>query len=119
MASIFSLNIQSIRHKTDDLFLLLEELHFPDIVAITEHWLNVDEPVFINNYSTVARFNRTNVSHGGTLIMSKSNDFWVVTKLDNLLSEKIFEFSIVYNKKYNLYVICIYRTPDADVNLFF
>ena len=97
--SIFSPNIQSLRHKTNDLFLLLEELYFPDIVAITKHWLNVDEPVFINNYSTVARFNETNVSHEGTLIMSKGNDFLVVTKFDNLISEKIFEFSIVYNNK--------------------
>lgn len=116
--SLLLINIQSLRHKTDELYLLLEELNFPDIIAITEHWLNIDEPVFVKNYTTVARFNRANFSHGGTMIMSTNNDFSEVTKFNNLISEKVFEFSIVYHNAYDLYIVCIYRTPDADVNIF-
>ena len=96
--SIFLINIQSLRHKTDELFLLLEELNFPEIIAITEHWWNVDEPVFLKNYTTVTRFSRSNLSHGGTMILSTNSDFSAVAKFDNLLSEKVFEFSIVYHK---------------------
>lgn len=33
----------------------------------------------------------------------------------NFLSEKIFEFSIFYSKVYDLYKICIYRTPDLYI----
>ena len=115
---LFLINIQSLRHKTDELYLLLEELEFPDIIAITEHWLNFDEPVFVKNYTTVARFDRTNFSHGGTMIMSLNNDFSEVTRYNDLLSEKVFEFSIVHHNAYDLYIICIYRTPDSDVQLF-
>ncbi|XP_050303060.1 uncharacterized protein LOC126740914 [Anthonomus grandis grandis] len=116
--SVFLLNIQSLKRKTNDLFLLLEELKFPEIFAITEHWLNIDEPICIQNYTTIARFNRGIFSHGGTLIMSTNSDFVAVTKFDILLSEKEFEFSIVHNALLDLYIICIYRSPDANVLVF-
>lgn len=51
---------QSLRHKKGELFLLLQELIFPDIVSITEPWLNFDEPVFVKNNTTISRFIRTN-----------------------------------------------------------
>ncbi|XP_050294793.1 uncharacterized protein LOC126734968 [Anthonomus grandis grandis] len=52
------------------------------------------------------------------MIMSTNNDFSAVTKFDNLLSEKVFEFSIVYHNTLDLYIVCIYKTPDADVQIF-
>ena len=99
--------------------LLLEQLKFPEIIAITEHWLNTDEPVFVKNYTTIARFNRSNLSHGGTMIMSTNKNLTAITKFDHLLAEKMFEFSIIYHIAYDLYIVCIYRTPDADMHMFF
>lgn len=45
--SVLLLNIQALRHKTYEMFLLFEEISFPKIVTITEHGLNADEPIFI------------------------------------------------------------------------
>lgn len=71
------------------LFLLLDELNFPEIVAMTEHWLNVNETILIKNYYT--------------LNMSMDNNFVAVKKF-----EKLFEFPMVNNAINNLYIICIY-----------
>lgn len=113
------INIRSIRNKTDELFLFLEELGFPPLVAVTEHWLEVNEPFFVEKYTTIARYDRPSSAHGGTLILSRNNDFSLITKYDFLLNEAFFEFSIVYNKNLYLYIICIYRSPDSPVELFF
>lgn len=47
---------QGIKHPLKYIiFLLLEELNSPEIVASTEHWLNIDEPVFVKNDTTISR----------------------------------------------------------------
>lgn len=46
IGGVFSFNIYSLKHKTDELFLLID-LNFLDIVTITELWLNVDGSVFV------------------------------------------------------------------------
>lgn len=107
-----------MRNKTDDLFLFLEDLDLPHVVAITEHWLNENEPILINQYKTIARSNRSNSDHGGTLILSRNGDFSSVTKYNYLLGDKSFEFAIVHSTLFNIFIICIYRTPDSDVELF-
>lgn len=39
-------------------------------------------------------------------------------KFDYLLVEKEFEFSITLNSKNNVYILCIYRPPSCNVNVF-
>ena len=62
------LNIQSIRNKTDELYLYLDTGNYPDVLVITEHWLNQDESLFLPNYILLAKYCRTVTIHGGTLI---------------------------------------------------
>lgn len=107
--------------------MFLENCNLPDILLITEHWLFLNEPCHIPNYNIVSKYCRTNTTgnteHGGTLIFMKSDiretlQFVGVNKYDYLLVEKEFEFSIVYNKLHNMYIICIYR-PDSNSPLSF
>lgn len=34
--NVFLIKIQSLRHKTDEVFILLEDLNLPEVVAVTE-----------------------------------------------------------------------------------
>lgn len=112
------INIASIRHKIDELSLFLEELDFPQLVAITEHWLKELEPIFLENYFTVARYDRPSSPHGGSLILARDSTFTLVDKYNYLLAEHFFEFTIVYSKIMDLYIICIYRSPSSDIQKF-
>lgn len=49
--SVFIFNIQSLGDKTHELFVLLEELSFPEIVLEVN---NIVEPVFVKNYTTIS-----------------------------------------------------------------
>lgn len=101
----------------------MQNCNFPSIILLTEHWLKPNEPVYIPNYSVLSLFSRTNSIHGGTLILLNNTiinslPFVSINKYDNLLEEKVFEFSIAFCSKINMYIICIYRSPISDVNLF-
>lgn len=90
--SIFLIHIHFLRHKTDELYSWLKNLHFLEIIAITEHWLNIDEPAFVQNHTTIARWNRSYSSHGGALLMFSSNHFTAVTIFNSLISENYSSF---------------------------
>lgn len=117
------LNIQSIRNKSDDLYLLLDNLHYPHIILLTEHWLKTDEPLSIHDYVVVSKYCRTEFEHGGTVIIidehTKQNmSFIAYNNLNFLLVEREFEFSITYSDVLKLYILCLYRSPSTDVFLF-
>lgn len=48
-----------------------------------------------------------------------SNQLQPVENFNNLLLENVFEFTIIFSKDQNLYIVCIYRSPLSDVNDFF
>lgn len=90
---------------------------------MTEHWLKVDEPLFIPNYAIFSKYCRTHSGHGGTLILIKESfldlfDCVCIDKFDMWLVEGEFEFSIVCFSKICLYLVCIYRPPETDLNVF-
>lgn len=56
------------------------------------------------------------------MIMSTKNDFSALTKFGNVLSDKIFDFSMVSNMVYDLfdlYIVSFYRIPYADLHIYF
>ena len=121
--TLFLLNIQCIRNKTDELYILLESLAYPSIVLITEHWLKTNEPLCIPNYSVLSKYSRINFAHGGTLILINNRlqtrfPFINCDTYDDALEEKQFEFSIIFCSEINMYIVCVYRSPLSDVNLF-
>lgn len=122
--SILYLNIQSLRNKTNELFLLLESKNYPDVVCICEHWLKPEELVFVSvEYMILSKYCRSTLSHGGTMILIKNkflevNYFQNINKYNELAVEQLFEFSMIYSKVNKLYIICIYRSPSSSVTDF-
>lgn len=117
------LNIQSVRPKVDELLILLETYGYPSIVLLCEHWLKVDEPICVFEYSLINCYCRSVYRGGGTLILinnnfMKDNQFVKIDKFDELLEEKMFEFSLVYCSSLNIYILCLYRSPAGDVDIF-
>lgn len=88
---------------------------------MTEHWLKPEEPLFVPGYCVVSKFCRSDSVHGGTVALVHENfdgDFEPYEKLNGLLIEKQFEFSIIFSYKLKCFIICIYRSPNGNLNLF-
>ena len=91
---------------------------------LSEHWLKRDEPVSIPNYCVVDKYCRQEFLHGGTMCLINSQLLESCLckrecKFDELLEEKVFEFSLMFVSNINLYVLCIYRSPLGNVDVFF
>lgn len=117
-------NIQSISNKINELNLFVDHLNYPDFVLITEHWLKEGEPFFLPQYFLISKYCRLNSIHGGTLILIKQSFlqsccFTSTDKFDCFIVEKLFEFSVVYCPQMCIYILCIYRPPSGDINVFF
>lgn len=121
--SIVLLNVQSLRNKREELHIFLDKLKFPDIVLLTEHWLRENEPVSLPDYKVVSKFCREKNLHGGTLILVSQlfNSNGAVVGVDthnDLIIEKVFEFSVLFCKFLDLYIVCLYRSPSSNVDTF-
>lgn len=96
----------------------------PELVLLTEHWLRPLEPCDIPDYYIVSKFCRQNTTgYGGTIILINkhfSNNFYLqdIKRYDHLTVEGIFEFSIAFNEKINIYIVCVYRPPNGVVTEF-
>lgn len=115
-------NIQGLSNKIDELSILLEE-NCIDICCITEHWLkkNVIDCVGIEGYKLIASFNRFNFLRGGACIYARSN-LNLRNVNHNYSLEKTFETCVTVlplsESNSRLFIICIYRSPNSDENVF-
>lgn len=122
--SLVVLNVQSVRHKIDELELFLDSVDSPSILILVEHWLKNNEPINIYNYISLSKFCRSELIHGGTMILlhsefSRKFEFCNINNFDNLLVERTFEFSLVYCRQLSLYVLALYRSPSGNIEHFF
>lgn len=118
--NIFLLNIQSTRRKMEELYVYLETINFPDLVLLTESWLQEGEYVQLHDYNIIARFDRSQIKHGGILALQRHNvpkdlAFREISTFNNLIIEQIFEFTVIFNDKLDLYILCIYRTNNPSL----
>lgn len=103
-----------------ELFLSHENL---DILCISETWLQSDEIQFVRfcNYNIISYYCRNTYLHGGSLILvKKSFTATEITNLTKLSVDKLFEISAIkLTINYiNYCIICLYRAPNTDVNMF-
>lgn len=93
--TIFSINVRSIRNKETELFTFIEEMNFPDVICITEHWLSPFEKICIDKYQTVSLYTRDTLKHGGTAILVRKDITCNhITKFDYLITKKISKFVV-------------------------
>ena len=115
-------NICSLRNKVTELEVWLNsELHQVEVICLTEHWLNhaTLNSTNIANFKLGSAFCRKSNTYGGSCIYVKENilirniDYF--TSLDD---EKNFEVSLIELVDYKLYIVCVYRSPDGQIDIF-
>ena len=120
--NICSLNICSLKHKTTDLEVLLStELKHVELLCLTEHWQNDQTIRCVNicNFKMVSAFCRRSSNHGGAGIYVKDG---LITReislFTDICEEKNFEMSLIKLPMYKLNIVCIYRSPDGQLEKF-
>lgn len=120
--SIIHQNLQCIKNKIEDLEIFLAD-EKPDVMCISESWCSDSEMNCINvlDYKICNYYNRSQFSHGGVLILAKKMlEVKKITEIDILNTEKLFEATGVKSHKrgHDFCILCIYRSPNNDVNMF-
>ena len=120
--SIFSININGLHNKQDDLQALLERLKLKfDIIAISETHLNITSEKYTNLDGYKSVFNSRKLrGWGGVAIFVRSNLTFIPRPDLNLFIEGIYEsvFAEVLDKGNKYIVGSIYRPPNPNVNEF-
>lgn len=89
------------------------------ILCFTEHWCKDNEVISIEGFSAVSSFSRSDTTHGGSCIFSQDSVRFEEEKdIKNLSIENHVECSSAFNRELKLIVICIYRPPNGNFNLF-
>lgn len=112
-------------NKRDLLYLSLQDLCNSigriDVVCLTETFLKQgsESNLKLDSYRLVSYFSRENQRRGGSCILVKSD---IESQPINNLIDSIprhFEMCAAKIMHGNIIVVCIYRTPDSDVQIFF
>lgn len=115
-------NLQGVSDKVPQLELLLTDLKSIDIMCITEHWQNKHEIeiLAINNLVPKSWYSRSTKIRGGCCILvNESLQTTNCRDLETMSMELDFECSAVKINNLKLFVICIYRSPNGDIDIFF
>ncbi|XP_047994390.1 uncharacterized protein LOC125232679 [Leguminivora glycinivorella] len=120
--SVMHQNINRLQNKTYRLECELQ-LRDPavDVLCLTEHWLedNQISSVNIQNYSLRAQYCRTSRQGGGTCIYAKTDLVTMERKEISALSvEMNIELCAIECIGADLIIVCIYRPPNGDVQLY-
>jgi exonuclease III len=116
--------VQSLNNKKLNIDVLLTDKTLElDVLCITEHWLEGKAISYYNfiNYSLVSKFCRKNKRHSGSCIYVKENlEAKPYNLFENLTQEEHFEAStsIIEHTQFNTIIICVYRTPNSNINIF-
>lgn len=119
---IMHLNICGLATKYDSLSITLNETKV-DVLCLSEHWCRKEELklLHIEDFSLCAEFCRSVQTHGGVCVFARKDLSVRNIPYENSV-EKIFEACIAVTKNLvkhnNLYIICIYRTPDSPIKEF-
>jgi hypothetical protein len=72
-----------------------------------------------DNYSLISKYCRKNKKHGGSCIyVNKYLETKPYNLFNNLNQEEHFEASIVELTQHNIIIVCVYRTPTSNLNVF-
>ncbi|KAL7373405.1 hypothetical protein ABVT39_006045 [Epinephelus coioides] len=121
--SVIHFNSRSLYANFENIKYILSQIKQPfSIIAVSETWMNSERVIDfdLDGYELVY-VNRKNKNGGGVaLFVDRKFNFKVDEKLsvvvDNLLECVTIE--IVLERKKNIIVSCIYRTPGSNIDLF-
>lgn len=115
-------NVQCVKNKIEQVELLMKNENI-DVFCMSESWFQPHEIEFINfsNYGIASCYCRNTYIHGGVLILTKRS--LQATNLSDIVAlsvDKIFECAAIKLTfdDVNYCIICLYRAPNTDVNIF-
>lgn len=115
-------NIQGLNSKYLE-FAVITEKVLPDVICISEHWfVHSDIEAFnLRGYKLASYSSRSQFIRGGTVIFVRDTGSVNEVESNVTVVEKHFEFTVcelmVGNRK--LVIVCLYRSPVGDVDVFF
>jgi hypothetical protein len=125
-ATIFHQNISGLLSKKETLELCIQEFLDKrivlDIICLSETFIksNEEKNVFIKGYTLRASFSRKHQKRGGVCILCRNI---IECKKIDFLEDWAIEFSFeccgIEIPQYMCIVICIYRIPKSNINIFF
>ncbi|KAH9640311.1 hypothetical protein HF086_001663 [Spodoptera exigua] len=122
---VFHQNIAGAINKSDDIEIAINLLRdkncIVDFICLTETFIKSgdEENLKINAFKLVSTFSRKDQKRGGVCILIRQNiEYERIEWLENMTLEKHFEICGVRLKKYNINLLCVYRTPNSDLNIF-
>lgn len=119
--NILHQNIQSFRNKAELLEVALLQNNY-NIICISEHWLNSNQPLILNGYTVVTRYSRNIMKNGGVAILAKSQlKCNVIPEIINFVVEQDFECVgavASINTNINIIILTIYRAPKSNFSNF-
>ena len=118
---VYLQNIRSLKNKINELLISLSA-KTPDVLCLTEHHLRDYEisNTCIPTFKLVANYCRHHLKQGGMCIyIHESLDFKNINLL-NYCSEQDIELAAIQIKKQkgNIIIICIYRAPTGNFDVF-
>lgn len=123
---IFHQNICSLLKKKDELEITIDNYKAQnktlDIICLTETFLRkgTEMNVCLKNYKVGSSWSRDHERRGGSCILVRDGIDSIKLKIADSLSEKYnFECCGILIKNISLIIICIYRTPDSVLLVFF
>jgi len=124
--SLLHQNVQSIGNSVNRLEVLLDSIGECNVLCLCEHWKNKVQlsSYKISGYSLISCYCRPDSNRGGVAVLVADNICSNASQREdiNLLALPfVFECSAIemcFNNV-NLIVICLYRTPNSDLALFF
>lgn len=124
---VFHQNAQCLRNKLNLFEIELEKLGV-DVACISEHWLKESELQLlkIRGYNICTAFTRNKMKNGGVLIMYKSIldsiKFCEITAIKDMsvpLHCEAVGAEIIISNSIVIKIICLYRSTDGDLNIFY
>lgn len=119
--SLCYLNVRSLRNKCNEVDIFLRD-HPASIFCVAEHWLAMDEleVCSLREYRLVSNFCRSGQRGGGTAIYGHVNFEINASQFDVECIEKDIEFCCAsfMSLGESFLVICIYRSPDGNIDVF-
>ena len=91
-----------------------------DVLCVQEHWIKTNcEDFVIGGMRVVSHFSRERGAGGGVFVMLRTDiSSTPVEYINELALEAHFEISAIRLNLYNMVVVCLYRPPGGDLQVF-
>jgi exonuclease III len=122
---VFHQNIAGILSKIDELEIVIDSFKnkgtAPNVICFSETFLcsGTENNLVLKDYELVSFYSRPKKRGGVAILINKSLDAEDLPNIQRFSIQREFECCGIEIFNCNLIVVCLYRTPDSNINIFF